>query len=87
MPTKIAPICRANVMALAKAFAKKRSPMLKMTTVSSLVHGDPTSLGRFLKGDSSVTLRKYDEIMDRFEALWPDDLPKPEIVPVFNGNR
>ena len=76
--TPISPVLRDNIEVLAKAYAKAKG--IKLTTVSRLVRGDPHFLADFIKGNISVTAKKYDEIVQWFEDNWIVGKHKPKIA-------
>lgn len=57
---------RYQMLALAKRYAKANN--LSLATVSRRFHGTDTFLEDFKNGKVSITLRKWDEVMGRFEA-------------------
>lgn len=78
MATPISPICRQNILVLARAYVKRRKPQLKLSSISSLAHGDPLAFDKLAAGKkASITVRKYDEVMAWFEANWPENMTKP----------
>ncbi len=70
---------RANVLALAKAFAKHKK--LSFPTLSVKVHGDPPFLDRLQDGEGTISARKYDQAIGWFFDNWPPDLSMPGIIP------
>ncbi len=46
MAEPISPICRQNILVLARAYVKRRKPQLKLSTISSLCHGDPNAIDK-----------------------------------------
>jgi len=88
MAIPISPICRQNVLALARAYMKRRKPQLRLSTVSSLAHGDPKAFEKLAAGkESSLTTRKYDDVMAWFDAHWPEDIERPETHDPFPERR
>lgn len=84
MAIQISPICRRNVLVLARAYVKRRQPHLKMSTISSLAHGDPRAFDKLADDKTaSITTRKYDEVMAWFDANWPENMERPEIIEPF----
>lgn len=79
----IAKICTNNLLKLGRAFAKSRKPPYKLTTVSTMIHGDPQLLPRLADGKGSITVRKYDAVMAYFDRKWPEGVPRPEIQPLM----
>lgn len=83
--TPIDPILRANIMSLAKAFAKGRG--IKLATVSRLVRGDPYFLQDLSSGKCGVTSWKYDEVVTYFEKHWPLGTVMPKIREFENADN
>ena len=79
----ITPICRENVVSLASAYAAAQN--VKISTVSRMCHSDPKFLEDFAKGAISVTLRKYDAIMEWFDTNWPANVEKPPVQSPFEA--
>jgi len=61
-PDLIEQKCRDNFLQLAKKFASKHE--LSLQTVSREAHGADSFLRRFETGEITVTLAKYDEMID-----------------------
>ena len=65
-------IMRAYMLKAAKKFASAHS--LSMATVSRRFHGTDTFFDDFQAGKVSITLRKWDQIMQRFSEVWPEGM-------------
>jgi hypothetical protein len=74
---KIEPIMRANVLALATAYAKHRG--MKFPYLSKQVHSDPRWLDNLAAKRGTISARKYDEAIAWFFDKWPDDLKMPRL--------
>lgn len=68
--------CRQYLLALARAYARKND--LALTTVARRFHGTESFFADFAKGRRSITLRKWDEMIEAFQQEWPEDLKWPE---------
>lgn len=67
-----------HIVSLAKRFAQHRS--LKISTVSTYAAND----GKWVEGleaGASCTLRKAKDVLDWFDANWPEDLEWPTAIP------
>ena len=67
--------CRLYLLTLARMYAKEKG--LALATVARKFHGADSFLEDFERGDRSVTLRKYDEMIDALHADWPDGTKWP----------
>ena len=76
-PAARGPVLRQNIVNLANAFAKARG--IKEATVSRLIRGDMHFLKDYGRGRISVTVKKYDDIVNYFFDNWPDDTPMPPL--------
>ena len=75
---KIEPALREILLAHAKALAKHRE--VKLATISRKVHGDAPFFDRLagpVADRGSFTVRKFDEVMAKFDEIWPADLDRP----------
>lgn len=77
MPKPIAPACYRNLIVLADAFAKATG--LKLKTISRKAHSDPRFFDSLKAGEISLTIRKYDELIEWFDKNWPDGVKHPAI--------
>jgi hypothetical protein len=66
---------RAYLLALARSYAGEKK--LAMTTVARRFHGMVTFFDDFEAGKCTVTLRKFDEMVDQFREEWPETLHWP----------
>src|SRR5262245_42474870 len=67
---------RNYLLLLARVYAKAND--LALATVSRRFHGADGFLEDFAVGKCTVTLRKYDEMIDAFEKHWPDNVAFPQ---------
>ena len=70
-------ICRNNLMAIATVYAKATGQSLG--AVSKMVYGQSAFLRQFRTGKSTISLRKYDEVIGYFQEAWPPGLPWPTL--------
>lgn len=68
---------RENLLAMARAFGKAKG--WSLSTVSRNAHGDIPFFDRLARGSGSFTMRKYVEVMDYFDANWPEGLKRPAL--------
>jgi len=61
---------RDYLLRLARVYAEAND--LAMTTVARRFHGRVDFFSEFEAGGCSVTLSKYDEMVDAFKADWPE---------------
>ena len=73
----LSPICRDNLLILATIYAKANG--LPLDKVSKRFYGQNGFLRSFKAGKVSLSLRKFDEIVDKFRADWPADTPWPSL--------
>ena len=66
----IASTCRQNLSAIATAYA--RATGLTLAQVSKRFYGKGSFLGEFRRRSRSVSVDKYDELVEQFKAEWPD---------------
>ena len=73
------PLAVQNLLTLAEACAKARD--VKLSTISRLAHGDPSTLEKIRQGAASITLRKYDETMAWLKdpENWPPATATPKV--------
>lgn len=67
---------KAKLLGYARAYAGHRN--LEMVTVARISAGDWRFYDRLLN-ESTITLRKYDEVMSWFTKNWPTDLDRPTL--------
>ena len=65
------------LMTLALACAKARD--VKLSTISRLAHGDPSTLEKIRQGNASITLRKYEDSMAWLKD--PENWPPKAVLP------
>ena len=82
---RIEPVCVQNVLKLARAYAAAEG--LKLATVGRYFHGTSKIFDDLEAGTVSLNVRKYDEMIAKFKAEWPKDLPWPEIREPFRARR
>lgn len=82
---KIEPAAIENLLKLANAYAAYHECTL--ANVGRRIHGDTYVFERLRDGKSSITLRKYDETVSKFQEKWPEDLPWPKIREPFRARR
>jgi len=68
--------CRDYLLAVADAFGKANH--LTLATISRRFHGNVNFLEEFESGKITVTLRKFDEMLEAFKAEWPDNTKWPK---------
>jgi hypothetical protein len=66
----IARTCRENLLAIATAYA--RATGLTLAQVSKRFYGKGSFLGEFKRRARSVSVDKFDELVDQFRADWPE---------------
>ncbi len=67
-----------HILRLAKAYADARG--IQMTSVAVYAAGQAHVFNR-LEGGSTITMRRYDRLMQWFSDHWPVDLPWPTDIP------
>lgn len=78
---KIGPVMRYNLLVLARAFCAHTGVTLGV--LSRTCHGDPPFFDRLVKGEGTISARKYDDITDWFDHNWPNDLVPPSIWTIY----
>jgi hypothetical protein len=61
--------CRDHLLTLARVYAEAKG--IALSTVARKFHGAVFFLEDFERGDCTVTLKKYDEMVDALRADWP----------------
>lgn len=84
-PMDIDAICRAELVAVATAYAERTKTSL--VTVSKRFHGGTRFFEELKSGGCTVTLSKLKHIVQDFSDEWPPDLPWPKSKIVRQGNR
>src|SRR5262245_61571250 len=74
--SKIEDVLRDYLLDIARAYAKATGYAL--TTVSRRFHGREYFLEEFAIGKTTITLRKYDEMVEAFESQWPRGVTFPQ---------
>ena len=90
MRLPIAPVLADNLVRLAKAYLEATlptNPTVTLQSISRNAHGDPPFFDKLAAGECSVTLRKYDEIIEWFDekAKWPTGYKKPDLIDPRHG--
>lgn len=93
MKNDIEALCRADLDAIAKAYAGATN--LALATVSRQFHGNQAFIAAFSRGEVTVTLSKLREIVERFAEAWPRGakwpavsvLKRPRKIPVEGNPR
>jgi len=68
--------CRDYLLSVARAYAK--AEQLSLETVSRRFHGAVWFFSDFESGKVTLTLRKFDEMLDQFAEQWPDNAEWPK---------
>jgi hypothetical protein len=71
----ISEICRDNLLALADSYAS--AERVPFSTVSKRFYGNTNFLRRFQNREVSISIDKFDEVIERFIAKWPPDAEWP----------
>lgn len=90
MRLPIAPVLADNLIRLARAYmdaTKPTNPSVTLQSISRNAHGDPPFFDKLIAGECSVTLRKYDEIIEWFDedAKWPTGYERPKLIDPRHG--
>lgn len=72
--------CRDYLLAVATAYGKAEK--LALSTVSRRFHGADHFLGAFERGEVTITLRKFDEMLASFSAAWPKGVKWPKAAAI-----
>jgi hypothetical protein len=67
---------REYLTLVAVKYAKKNS--LALTTVARYFHGKESFFDEWENGKCSITLRKFDEMLEAFKQQWPESNKWPE---------
>ena len=76
VPGQIEQASREYLLHVARIYAAHKN--LAITTVSRRFHGADPFLSDFETGERTVTLRKYDEMLEAFKADWPNGVKWPK---------
>lgn len=74
----IAPICRRNLLLLARCYAAETG--VQLGAVARQCYGDSRIFDKLAAKEGSVTLPKYDAMVDWFFANWPAH-PRRQVLP------
>jgi hypothetical protein len=74
-------VCRENLIKLADGFAAATG--LSLSTVGRRFHGNQAFFTEFKRGECSLTVSKYDEMVETFRAEWPKDAHWPFLRPAM----
>ena len=64
-----------NLLAIARAYAKAEN--LRLTQVSRRVYGTSNFLADLEKGKVSISIRRYEQMVEWFRDHWSDGAPWP----------
>lgn len=73
----IAKTCRENLLAIATAYARARG--LTIAQVSKKFYGKGSFLAELRKNKRSVSIDKFDELIDQFRDDWPPEVRWPHL--------
>lgn len=73
----ISDTCRDNLLSVATAYALARN--LSLTTVANEFYGSRNFFKEFDAGERSISLTKYDQMMQKFSDSWPPDTQWPRL--------
>lgn len=71
----IAKTCRDNLHALATAYARATGASLKQ--ISKKFYGNRDFLGDFRRGEGTISIDKFDRVVEAFKAEWPANTDWP----------
>lgn len=74
-PASFARACRENLRAVIAAY--RQATGLSLTVVSRRHYGNAGFLEAFLRGRQSISIDKYDSLLDSVRAAWPEGAPWP----------
>lgn len=80
-----APIARANILALATAYADATG--MTVDQISKKFYGRTDFIGSFVVRKASISVDKLDAIIAKFEANWPEGAPWPQLHDVTVNRR
>jgi hypothetical protein len=75
--------CRDNLRILAKAYAGARK--ISLAAVSKEVYGKSTFIDEFVRGDVSISIKNYSEMVDTITARWPSGTKWPLLKVIVFG--
>lgn len=73
----IAETLRTNLMALATTYAEATNAPL--TAVSKRFYGHMLFFDSFKTGDMSISIDKYDTVIEKMRSEWPKGTPWPKL--------
>lgn len=76
----IADVCRKNLMALATSYQRATGNSLEY--VSKTFYGNRKFLDEFKRGKCSLSIKKFDEMVELFRKEWPDTAEWPYLDPI-----
>ena len=68
-------LCRDNITTVARAYAQAKG--VSLSAVSKEFYGKSSFLDGFGRGEVTVSVEKYGEMVERFAASWPDGAKWP----------
>ena len=81
----IAEIVKTNLLAIAAAY--RRGTGDSLTQISKEFYGNSTFFNQIKRGEHSVSVRKLDEMVERFREKWPPDTAWPPVRVISMGHR
>lgn len=70
-------LCRADLMVLVNAYCKKTGVTLEQAGFA--LYGNRKFFLQFAAWERSVTIDKFDEMINRLASSWPKDLNIPQL--------
>lgn len=77
MSDDLSSVCRHNLLTLARAYAKAKG--ISVDHVSKQFYGNGSFLRTFKSGAGSVSIAKFDGMIEAFKAKWPEKTPWPPL--------
>lgn len=77
----IAKTCRRNLLAIAKAYAKATGLSLKQ--IGHKFYGRSSFFGELQREERSISLDKFDELVESMRGQWPTKAKWPDTVPAI----
>lgn len=75
--SSVSDICRANARAIVTAY--RRATGLSVGQVSKKFYGNAGFLAAFLSGKQSMSLKKFDQVVDGIREQWPAEAEWPSV--------
>ena len=75
MSQTIAKTCRENLLLIATAYAKAAG--IKLSQASKKFYGNRSFFENFKRGKCSISIEKFDSMIDAFAESWPEGTPWP----------